>query len=135
MFVYEAMNFKRGLDPMKAMNIGIHPKYKFKSFKILDFIKSFGEEGVSYTDIQKFIYFELNDAPLGNDYFKQEKGWGYSHKLHSPIEKNFRRGRGYWGTNLYGTDDKKGLLRNYCRKNKDGKWVLDHYPQREENVY
>lgn len=137
-FVYEAMNFTRGLDPKKAMDIGMHPRYKTKSWKILDFIGSFGKEGVRYSDIQKFIYFELNNAPFGPDYFSKEPLTTHHMKYRLPQQ---HRGRGYWGTNLYGTSGqfgsggKRGLLSHYCHKNKEGKWVLDHYPQRKENIY
>ena len=124
--------FKRGLDPKKAMNIGIHPRHKTKSWKILEFIDSFGKEGVRYTDIQKYIYFELNKAPFGPDYFSMEE----PKKWHSKDYPRQRAGRGYWATNLYGTYAKRGLLRNYCVKNDKGKWVLDHYPSRErKNLY
>ena len=134
--INETMSFKRGLDPKKAMNIGVHPRHKTKSWKILEFIDSFGQEGVRYSDIQKYIYFELNNAPFGPDYFSMEPAKKWNSKEFPPQ----RRGRGYWGTNLYGTNrwagNKSGLLKNYCYKNKQGKWVLDHYPDRnQKNIY
>jgi len=117
--VRESINFKRHLDPKDTMNIGLGPKFLHsKSYKILNFIREAGEEGRSYMDIIKFIYFEVNGAPYGLDYFKNG------------------RGRGYWASGLYTRSDKKrGLLNEYCRKNDKGKWVFVRFPSRNENIF
>ena len=120
---------RRGLN--KKIKVGYGKKPSTKSWAILKFIEDAGEEGRSLTEIQKFIYFVINGAPYGEDWFYEK----------TPS----RRSRGYWATALYGgakydsEENKmiydKGLLGKYCRKNEKGKWVLDRYPKPGKNIY
>jgi len=51
--------FTEDSDPIKDLNIGYGKKPLTKSWKILDFIKSKGEEGASLKEIQYFIWTEV----------------------------------------------------------------------------
>jgi len=66
------------------------------AYKILKFIESFGEEGVRFTDIKKFLIEDI-------------RGIRYNPTTH----------RGIWNTNFYGPrfgKRKPGLLDYYCEK-------------------
>jgi len=142
--VRENIEFKRGIEPAKAMNIGYGNKMKTKFWKALEFIRSKGEEGASTKEIQEYIYFEINKAPLGKDWFEEkDKGrWNYKTNEYDPNKIGSRRSRGYWNSTFYSYDDrrgggrlkKKGLLDYYCHKNEKGKWVLDRMPKQGENI-
>ncbi len=142
------MNFERGKDPKKAMGIGFGKKAATKGWKILDFIGSKGEEGASYTEIQEFIFVELNGG-TPEDFQKKDRRRYVSkfdtlnQRWHGEYqEPGLRKSRGYYSTALSGTrgwamGDKgnKGLLHAYCFKNEKGKWVLDRMPNPGENIY
>jgi len=101
---YIFMDFRRGQDPIKSLRLGYGNKPDKKAWKILEFIGSKGEEGAGLIELSS------NDK------------WGYNY--HFPYNKT-RATRGYYGTNLYGSGSKPGLLHKYCRKNEKGKWVLE----------
>ena len=129
--VKEHIEFERGVEPRKAMRIGYGNKMKTKAWKILEFIRSKGEEGASTKEIQEYIYFDLNKANLGKDWFYKKDS-----------QYNQRVSRGYWNSAFYKYDDsmwggklkKRGLLSGYCHKNKKGKWVLDRMPEQGANI-
>ena len=144
--VEESLNeFQRGLDPAKALGIGYGNKPKTKAWKVLDFIGSKGESGASLTEIQHFIWTEINGNPE-KEFWEKSKVWGYK-KQENPngilpvdvwgqLDQGTRKTRGYWATNLYGGSwYGPGLLRNYCTKNAEGRWVLDHMPKPGENIF
>ena len=124
------MKFKRGTDPKKAMGLGFGDKQETKSWKILEFIGSKGEEGAGLTEIQQFIWTELNKNNPDN--FEQTSGdkWGFAGDSYRNISHNrTRASRGYWTTQLYGTGRRAGLLPKYCKRNPiTRKWVLDRMP-------
>ena len=93
-----------------------------KSLEVLNYINNSGSEGCSLTEIQYFIYVVLNN--------KSEKSFFKKCKY-----TKLRKTRGYWCDALYGTNSYKGLLKNYCSKNLNNKWVLDRYPNENENMY
>lgn len=95
------------------------------AWKILDFIRKAGDEGVSFTEIQYFIWTKLKGFDPDNFY---KKSTDYS-------GKKSRGSRGYYATNLYGASNYEGLLPTYCRKNEKGKWVIKRMPGEGENVY
>lgn len=74
-----------------------------QKYLILKHIYKAGHQGIRYTDIIKFIVENL-------------KGGTYDHRKH----------RGYYSTNLSGSWRDPGILYSYCKKNDNGKWVLDH---------
>jgi hypothetical protein len=120
--VSETLNeFHQTGDPLNKLNLGFGNHPKTKSFKILNFIGSKGEEGVSFTEIQHFILVTLGGMP-------EEEFWEKS--------DDCRKTRGSWCTNLYGSAyHSEGLLTTYCHKNTKGKWVLDKLPYAGENIY
>ena len=131
------MKFKRGTEPKTSMGLGYGKKQETKAWKVLEFIGSKGEEGAGLTEIQRFIWTELNKYPLDN--FEKTSGdkWGFAGDSYRNNSYNkTRASRGYWTTRLYGTHWEPGLLPKYCKK-KPGtkKWVLDRMPAPGENIY
>ena len=136
--------FTEDSDPIKDLNIGYGKKPLTKSWKILDFIKSKGEEGASLKEIQYFIWTEVQG-------YSDESFWKRSSDYHEWETGRFRKGqrasRGYWNTNLFGggyfyrnqsgnhVRKNNGLLGEYCKKNDKGKWVFVKYPKPGENIY
>ena len=123
-------------DFKKNLDIGYGNKPKFKAWKVLEFIRSKGEEGIGLQEIQEYIYFDLNKAPYGKDWFYEKDPIKY----YSGVKYGGgRQSRGYWCTNLYGANSRwsesSGLLTKYCHKNKNGKWVLDRMPKPGENIF
>ena len=58
-YVFE--KFKEECDPIKDMGIGYKKRIlNSKTWKLLEFIKSKGEKGVGFTEIQYYIWTELN---------------------------------------------------------------------------
>ncbi len=137
--------FKRGQDPIKSLGLGYGNKQRTKAWRILEFIESKGEEGASYTEIQEFIWVEINGGSK-EDFWKKDRR-RYVYRSGSSRgeykEPGLRSTRGYYSTNLSGTHgwnaiDKgnKGLLHTYCKKNPDTKkWVIDRMPNPGENIY
>ena len=116
------MDFKRYQDPIKSLKLGYKGKMNTLSQKVLEFIGSKGEEGAYLTEIQKFIYVDLNGK-------SEENFW-------KPDEYKTRASRGYWTTALYGGSSYPGILNKYCKKNPiTKKWVLERMPEPGENIY
>ena len=123
--------FKEESDPVKDMGIGYTPRQlNSKTFKVLDFIKSKGEEGASFTEIQYYIWTVLN----GNDseeFWQKSKvdTWDYNLNRRGTT-KYIRKTRGYWTTQLFGSPgNHEGLLHMCCKKNPETKkWVFVKYP-------
>lgn len=134
--------FKRGgAESMKkTMSIGYGEKLHTKAWKVLDFIKSFGDAGVRMTEIQKYIFVDLN-GNSEEDFHRRTGFERYDYKKEKYVpSKGNRATRGYWTTALYGQygswgEGKKGLLPEYCRQNPNGKWVFDHYPTGGGNIF
>jgi len=137
------MNFKRGQDPLKALDLGYGGKIKTKAWKILKFIGEAGDVGRGLTEIQKFIWslnspdadFEKTTIAHKIEYYKK-RGKEYDRDI-LPYEKT-RASRGYWNTQLYGSSGMKphpGILNKYCKKNDKGKWVLVRMPRPGENIF
>jgi hypothetical protein len=125
----ESLNekFTETSDAIVDMGIGFNPqKTKTKSFKILLFINSRGEDGASLLEIQHFIYVELNGG-------SEQQFWETKEDRYWPGKKRITRG--YWCTNLLGSHRWPGLLHKYCKKNEKGKWVIKRWPKFEENLY
>jgi hypothetical protein len=136
------MDFKRGQDPIKSLGLGYGTKPLRKAWKILEFIRSKGEEGASLTEIQKFIWilngyseqdFEKTSLDRTKEYYKSI-GKDYNPGFKFP-HNDLRASRGYYSTGLYGARSNKGLLHKYCKKNEKGKWVLVRMPDPGENIY
>ena len=71
----------------------LEKKKNTTAYKILQFIRSFGEDGVSYSDIKKFLMENIR----GEKY--------------NPVQH-----RGYWNFKFYGGNGKRGLFGYYCEK-------------------
>jgi len=136
------MAFKRGQDPAKSMGLGYGNKLKTKAWKILEFIGSKGEDGASFTEIQKFIW-NLNGLPEEDFYktsediareYAQKSGREYNPSYRFSHDKT-RASRGYYATALFGGMHFNGLLNSYCRKNEKKKWVLYRMPEPGGNIY
>lgn len=125
-FVFE--KFTEESDPIKDMDIGYSERMmNSMSFKILKFIENKGKEGAGLTEIQYYIWTELE----GHD--PQEFWFSY----HNYTNDYKRKTRGHWTTNLYGTPSAGhiGLLHKFCEKNQNGKWVLKRFPNPKEKFY
>jgi len=125
--------FTEDSDPISDMNIG-YPARQINtmSWKILKFIESKGEEGAGLTEIQYYIWTELE----GHDkksFWEKGPSRPRGHGDQSPL----RRTRGHWTTNLFGGPNyHEGLLNKYCVKNpKNKKWVLKRLPRPNEKFY
>ena len=103
-------------------------KENTKTWKLLTWL---GEQpdGATLTEIQHYIFVELN----GNS---EEKFW----EKDTPNQwrengQPLRKTRGYWNTQLFGTDfNHGGLLHVYCEK-VGKKWVLKRMPTKDELLY
>ena len=135
--VKESISFKRGQSSKDTLELGFGSKImNTKAFKVLEFIADSGEEGRSFTEIQRYIYFDINKAPKGEDWFdKKTQGRWNDKKGHwDDHVKGSRVSRGYWNAQLGSFLDRKGLLDYYCEKNEKGKWVLKRWPKRGEAI-
>jgi hypothetical protein len=138
-FIYENLNekFTDESDPIKDLNIGYGKKPNLKSFKILLFIASKGTEGASLTEIQHYIWVELNKDSEESFW---EKG---TYNTYAGGYSKMRLSRGYWTDGLYGSGGSylgrhsaTGLLPKYCKKNSQNhKWVLTRMPNPGENIF
>lgn len=129
------MDFKRNQDPIKSMGLGFGKKAETKAWKILEFIKAAGEEGRRFTDIQHFIWTELQGYT--EEGFWEKDHDRYDYKKEEMVEPGLRSSRGYYTTILLGTGwfkSHRGLLTSFCRKNDKGRWVLDRMPKPGENL-
>lgn len=79
-------------------------------YNILKYIWESGDEGRSFSDIQKFILGVKGDWP--EDHYKYEKDW----ETGNP--RRVRHSRGQYGTFI--SND----LPHYAKKNDNGKWVI-----------
>jgi hypothetical protein len=136
-YVKDCLNekFKEGSDPVKDMGIGLSERtLNSKSFKILLFIESKGQEGASLKEIQYFIWTVLNGHSHESFYRRSRD---YTDWKTSAPRKGQRKTRGYWNTNLLGSGGShQGLLHKYCVQDaKTHKWILNHMPNPKENMY
>jgi ribosomal protein L37AE/L43A len=98
-----------------------------KSRIVLEFIGSHGEQGVRYTDIQKFICKlsgkDWNEYSKADGHYDESlKKWVYPPRVIGPKPGYRRHHRGIWGTNL------TNILNDWCVRNADGRWVLFEFP-------
>lgn len=106
-----------------------------KAWKVLEFIGSKGEEGASLTEIQHFIWTELQ-GKSEEDFWKKGQTWGAGNDEQGNMKKvMLRQSRGHWNDALYNTESTKGLLNGYCHKNDKHKWVLDKMPKPGESIF
>jgi len=136
-YVKDCLNekFKQDTDAVKDMGIGYTKRtVNSKSFKILQFIESKGEEGASLKEIQYFIWTELDGYTPESFYTKSRsyKEWGTN-----KIRLGQRKTRGHWNTQLLGGSHyHTGLLHKYCEQNpKTHKWIIKKMPKPKENMY
>lgn len=131
------MKFKRGKDPIKAMSLGYGKKPETKAWKILEFIDSKGEEGAGLTEIQYFIWTEIQGYDPDDFWQSSTDKWGYSQSYGNQPHNKLRNTRGYYNTALYGGGSMgEGLLHRFCKKNPaTKKWVLQRMPGPGENIY
>jgi len=123
-------SFTRGGEPRKTLGLSYGNKPQTTGWKILEFIRSKGEEGASFSEIQLFIW-KLN-GHKEEDFWTYEWERGWNHKLQRDTGmRKVRKTRGYWTTGLYSY----GLLPNFCKKNNKGKWVFQRYPRPGENLF
>jgi len=118
--VNEVVSFQRYRDPKTALGMNYGKKPLTNAWKILEFVGSKKEEGVTYTEIQHFIWTVLWEK-------SEESFW-----KKDPYWKGMRISRGIYGDLI---SRNVGLLHQYCHKNKNGKWVLDRMPEPGENIY
>jgi len=122
--------FKRGQDPIKSMGLGYGKKREGTSWKILEFIRSKGEEGASFTEIQKFAWLLGHPDKSEEDFYEKNEPTKWYPNAQ-------RKTRGYYSTNLGaygGRIPRRGLLDYYCKKNDKGKWVIARWPEPGENL-
>ena len=126
--------FTEDSDPIKDLNIGYGKKPLTKSWKILDFIKSKGEEGASLKEIQYFIWTKL-DGKTPESFYRRSRD--YTDWETGNPRKGQRKTRGHWNTQLLGgMHYHEGLLHKYCEKNPvTKKWVIKRMPKPGENFY
>lgn len=87
---------------------------------VLEYIRSKGEDGARFTDIQRFVV-EMN----GKNYDERESRWDPVNKVVVEDAGTRRRYRGYWCVNLLGTAfTPSGILPKYCSKLSNGRYVL-----------
>jgi hypothetical protein len=137
-FIFEKFT-ENDSDPIADMHIGYPAKQlNTKAWKILDFIRSKGEEGASFTEIQHFIWVELQGGKEKDFWKKEEVRTGWWRSGGESVTKQ-RASRGNYCTNLYGCGSyytgHRGLLHKYCKKNDKGKWVLVRMPKPYEAIY
>jgi len=142
--VKESLSFKRGANPHERLGLGKfrHPRHETLSWKILEFIEESKEVGRSLKEIQLWLWLKN-----GNDektfYSVLPKAY-YSHIDPIEYKGKGRASRGYYNTLLLGgrypTNNasnrkyKLGLLKAWCKKNENGKWIIDKMPEPHENL-
>lgn len=135
--VNETEMFTRGGDPYKKLNIGSHrhEKTDTHSWKILMFIDSFGREGVGLTEIQKYIWVDLNGGSV-EDFYRPLAKYKYNTGNLSLDngKPEGRATRGYWTSNLYGTGRQEGILRKFGERTGTGKWRIRKWPNYYDNL-
>lgn len=131
--VRESLNeFQRGEDPTDALGVGEgryrHAKQHTKSWKILRYILDAGKEGRSFTEIQYYIWTELDGKDPDDFYNQRSFNWGKD-KLGKPPYTGPRASRGHWSTNL------NRILYKWAHKNADGRWVISEMPEYNDLLY
>jgi hypothetical protein len=121
--------FQRGQDPIKSMGLGYGSKRETIAWKVLEFIKSKGEEGASFTEIQKLAWMLGHPDRSEEDFYEKNEPTKWYPNAQ-------RKTRGYWTTNFgaYSGRERRGLLDYYCKKNDKGKWVIARWPKPGENL-
>lgn len=145
--VRAVFEFEEDMNSYKSLRIGQHQHKRSNStgWKILKFISSKGDEGARFTDIQHFIYVTINGG-TEEDFWEKGDNWAYDERnnRHKIVQR--RKTRGYWNTNLYGSpgydskqkrfiDSKTYALLRFCKKNDKGKWIIDRWPDYDENLF
>jgi hypothetical protein len=128
------MNFKRNLEPFKAMGIGYGKKLDTKAWKVIEFIKSKGEEGASFTEIQRYVFVDLNGGSEEDFWKTSPQSIWVKNGVYR--ETPMRNSRGFWKAQLTGSGPgrQEGILPKFCYKNNKGKWVLKRMPKPGENL-
>jgi len=140
-FVFEKFTEKG--DPIKQMGIG-YPESQLEtmSWKILKFIENKGEEGASLTEIQHYIWVDL-EGHAEKDFWKTYPIRQYDNKRGVVHNTFARRTRGHWNTRLlggaigsFGHRYYQGLLLTYCKRNPVTKrWTLVRLPNPNEKFF
>lgn len=107
---------------------------KTKTWKLLKWL---GEQpdGATLTEIQHYIFVDINHNPEEEFWEKSPTRYGPRTKYKDRSEISLRKTRGYWNTQLFGTDyNHGGLLHVYCEK-VGNKWVLKRMPTKDELMY
>jgi len=105
-------------------------KENTKAWKILEFIGSKGKKGVGLTEIQHFIWTELDGYSEESFWEPNIEGW------RAEYYGRQRKTRGHWCTALYGGwMYHTGLFHEYCEKVGNRKWKLVNMPKPGENIY
>ena len=126
-FVFE--KFRAESDPVKDMGIGYKKRViGSKTWKILEFIKSKGEEGAGLTEIQYYIWTQLENKDPDEFWEVRRNYLG---------DRSGRKTRGHWNTQLFGGPAYHGgILHRFCEKNpKTKKWVFVRFPNPDELLY
>ena len=134
-FVFE--KFKEESDPIKDLGIGYKKRViGSMTWKLLEFIKSKGEEGASLTEIQYYIWTEL-EGHDPDEFWEKRESYGYNPKTEKSYPVKLRKTRGHWNTQLFGGPYYHGgILHRFCKKNPDNrKWVFVRFPKPNERLY
>ena len=128
--------FAEKSDPIKDLGIGYKKRIlESHTWKILEFIKSKGEEGASLTEIQRYIWVDLEKKDP-EEFEEKQYYRGYDYKRGETYPTMIRKTRGHWNTALYGGYNYQGILHGICRKNpKTKKWVFERFPRPDERLY
>ena len=99
--------------------------------RILNFIRAAGDEGVSLTEIQFYIWTEIKGY-VPEEFWEIEEGWAPPGKAAPKLRKT----RGWYCDPLYGYWAYEGLLYKFCKKStiKKRNWVIDRYPDKGEAI-
>ena len=144
-FLNEAAPIKPSGEEIPVSNYeeSKEPKSKGKDntkTKTWQLLKWLGEQpdGATLTEIQHYIFVNINGNP-------EDEFWEKSTSWTTPRRNNrtgrysetaeLRKTRGYWNTQLFGTDfNHGGILHNFCEK-VGKKWVLKRMPDKSELLY
>jgi len=105
-----------------------------RSWKLLKWL---GEQpdGATLTEIQHYIFVDLNGNSEEEFWEKGPTSGPWNPKTRRYGDVELRKTRGYWNTQLFGTDyNYGGLLHNFCEKI-GKKWVLKRMPEKDELLY
>jgi len=138
--VNEVVSFQRYRDPKTALGMNYGKKPLTNAWKILEFVGSKKEEGVTYTEIQHFIWTVLWEKSEESFWKKENRYLENKKGEYKKSKSGIRSTRGIYSVGLigHGSDwsgnEYKGILDMWCHKNAKGKWVLDRMPEPGENV-